>query len=102
MKEAFIRQRITELMLKKGISQSKMSLDLGHSENYIHNITSGKSMPSVSNLIAICDYLGITPSQFFDNGYKNPALIQNILTELKGLDDNDLVFILLALDRIKK
>ena len=30
----FIRTRITELRMKKGISESKMSGDLGHNKNY--------------------------------------------------------------------
>lgn len=37
----FIRRRITELRLKRGISEYQLSYDLGHSKNYIHNIVTG-------------------------------------------------------------
>ena len=40
MYEEFIRNRITELRMKKGVSEYKMSYDLGHNKNYIRTITS--------------------------------------------------------------
>ena len=42
----FIRERITQLRLQKGVSEYKMSYDLGHSRGYINNISSGKTLPS--------------------------------------------------------
>ena len=33
----FIRHRVTELRLKKGVSEYQMSLDLGHSRSYVQN-----------------------------------------------------------------
>lgn len=41
----FIRERITQLRLQKGVSEYKMSYDLGHSRGYINNISSGKTLP---------------------------------------------------------
>ena len=38
MEMDFIRNRITELRVKKGVSEYQLSYDLGHSKNYIHNI----------------------------------------------------------------
>ena len=43
MEMDFIRNRITELRVKKGVSEYQLSYDLGHSKNYIHNIVTGKS-----------------------------------------------------------
>ena len=37
MDNEFIRKRITELRIKKGVSEYKMSLDLGHSEIVDHD-----------------------------------------------------------------
>ena len=34
----FIRERITQLRLQKGVSEYKMSYDLGHSRGYISTI----------------------------------------------------------------
>ncbi len=62
---SFIRQRITQLRIMQNISEYRMSIDLGHSKGYIQNISSGRSMPSAIELLAICDYLGVTPEEFF-------------------------------------
>lgn len=43
----FLRNRITQLRLQKGVSEYQMSLELGHSRGYVQNISSGKSLPSV-------------------------------------------------------
>ena len=66
MNEKFIRERITELRIQKNISEYKMSLDLGHSKSYIQSISSGKALPSMSEFLYICEYLDITPKEFFD------------------------------------
>lgn len=45
MTDEFVRNRITQLRLQKGVSEYQMSYDLGHSRGYIYNISSGKSLP---------------------------------------------------------
>ena len=57
MDENFIRERITQLRLKKGISEYQMSYDLGHSRGYVYNISSGKSLPPMAEFLRICDCL---------------------------------------------
>ena len=64
MDTTFIRDRITELRLQKGISEYKMSMDLGHSKSYVQSISSGKSLPSLSEFLYICDYFDISPKAF--------------------------------------
>ncbi len=100
MYEEFVRDRITQLRLKKGVSEYKMSYDLGHSRGYIYNISSGKSLPPLTELFAICDYFGITPSEFFDDNIARPELLQKALDGLKKLDENDLKLILDFIDRL--
>ena len=34
----YIRKKITQLRMAKGLSEYQLSYDLGHSKNYIHNI----------------------------------------------------------------
>ena len=63
--EHFLRMRITELRLKKDISEHKMSLELGKSGSYIRSISSGIALPSVRELFNIMDYFDITPTEFF-------------------------------------
>lgn len=36
----FIRNRITQLRLQKGVSEYQMGYDLGHSRSYVYNISS--------------------------------------------------------------
>ena len=61
----FVRDRITQLRVRKDVSEYKMSYDLGHSRGYINNISSGKTLPSMTEFFAICDYFDITPEEFF-------------------------------------
>lgn len=62
----FIRERITQLRLQRQVSEYQMSYDLGQSKGYIQSITSGRALPSMAMLLEICDYFGVTPSEFFD------------------------------------
>lgn len=38
---------------------------LGQNVNYINLIENGKRLPSLQGFFAICDYLGVTPAEFF-------------------------------------
>lgn len=100
--EDFIRNRITELRLKKGVSEYQMGYDLGHSRSYMYNISSGKSLPPLPEFLEICRYLGITPSQFFDTSIENPALLQTAIEELEKLNDDDLMLIITHIRRLTK
>lgn len=102
MDTQFIRDRITQLRLKKGVSEYQMSYDLGHSRSYIYNISSGKSLPPMTEFLAICDYFQITPGQFFDDSSENPSLLQSAIEELRKLNDDDLMLILGNIRRLTK
>lgn len=102
MDGTFIRNRITELRLKKGVSEYQMSYDLGHSRSYIYNISSGKSLPPMAEFFEICNYFGITPSQFFDDSIENPALLQSAIDELRKLNDDDMMLIIGHIRRLTK
>ena len=102
MDEIFIRNRITELRLKKGVSEYKMSTDMGHSKSYIQSISTGRSMPALSELIYMCEYFGITPREFFDDELKNPALLQQAIDGLKTLSDDDINLILNNIKRLQE
>ena len=102
MDTKFIRDRITQLRIQKGVSEYKMSYDLGHSRSYIYNISSGKSLPPMAEFLEICNYLGITPSQFFNDTTDNPALLQSAIEELLKLDDDDLMLVISNTRRLNK
>ncbi len=98
----FIRDRITQLRLKKGVSEYKMSYDLGHSRGYINNISSGKSLPSMSEFFAICEYFNITPIEFFNNDTEDPLLMRAIITDIQQLNEEDLDLIHKTTQRLLK
>lgn len=98
----FIRNRITQLRLQKGVSEYQMGYDLGHSRSYVYNISSGKSLPPLTEFLEICNYFGITPSQFFDTSIDNPALLQTAIKELKKLSDDDLMLIIGNIRRLAR
>ena len=64
MDEEFIRNRITELRLKKGVSEYQMSMDLGQNKNYVQAISSGRALPSMKQFLNICEYMEITHFNF--------------------------------------
>ena len=99
---SFIRTRISELRVKKGVSEYKMSLDLGHSKGYIQGISSGKAFPSVPELFYICEYLGVTLQEFFSTEIHDPQLVNELYTLAKGLDAEDLQVLIDTAKRLSK
>ena len=96
----FVRERITQLRLQKDVSEYKMSYDLGHSRGYINNISSGKTLPSMTEFFAICDYFGISPVEFFDTTTANPKLSRSVLEAMGQLDEDDLELTLTNVKRL--
>ena len=87
MDEKDFALRLAQLREKKNISAREMSLAIGQNPGYINNIESGKSLPSLPGVFYICDYLGISVSEFFDLDTKNPIKLDAIISDLKKLDD---------------
>lgn len=101
MNEQFIRNRITELRLKKDISEYQMSLDLGKNKSYIQGISSGRSMPSMKQFFEICDYLEITPLEFFNTDKNEQPLLREAAALMKDLNKEDLEALFPILLRLK-
>ena len=81
MDEEFIRNRITELRLKKGVSEYQMSMELGQNRSYIQAISSGRSMPSMKQFLNICEYFEITPLNFLMHRRITLSLSRRLWTE---------------------
>lgn len=88
-KEDFAK-RLSDLRIQKDVSAREMSLDLGQSDSYINSIENGKAYPSMGNFFYICEYLKITPAQFFDTENQNPEYLDQLIQELKHLDAKQL------------
>lgn len=100
MDENYIRDRISKIRTKKNISEYKMSLDLGHSKSYIQSISSGKSLPSLSEFLYICDYLGVTPKEFFDDTVTEPTLVNELYNLTKEMSKEDLLVLINTAKRL--
>jgi len=98
----FIAERITALRLKKGVSSRDMSLSIGLSETHMNKIENKKSYPSMEVFFLVCEYFGITPKEFFDTEVENPALLGELIAELKSLDDDVLSYMLGIVRRLDK
>lgn len=82
--------RVAKLRTKKGVSSREMSLSIGQNTGYISNIECGKALPSMSVFFFMCEYLQISPSDFFDVENENPEKLRQLIMDLKKLDDEQL------------
>ncbi len=77
--------RLAKLREEKGVSAREMSLSLGQNPGYINNIENGKAMPSLSGIFCICEYLKISPKDFFDTENTCPTKITELCDTAKRL-----------------
>ena len=90
MTEKDFSLRLAKLREEKGVSARDMSLSMGQNPGYINNIERGKSMPSLSGIFYICEYLGITPKDFFDTDTASPSKANELYAIAKGLSNEQL------------
>lgn len=89
----FISNRIAQLRTEKNVSARDMSLSLGQSQSYINNIENNKALPSMQMFLYICEYLGVSPKDFFDEDIKNPYLMNDAINVLKSLSPKQLAIL---------
>ena len=102
MYEDFLPERLAQLRVKKGVSARDMSLTLGQSESYINMIENKKNLPSMAFFFHICEYLNITPGEFFERGNENPEKLNGIMEKMKKLNNTALTKIDGIIDEIIK
>lgn len=78
-------QRLSELRMQKGVSARDMSLSLGQSESYINKIENKRTLPSMNGFFYICEYLDITPQEFFNVESIAPQKSKTLLHEIEQL-----------------
>lgn len=99
-KESFTK-RLVELRQKKGVSARDMSLSLGQSTGYINNIEKGINYPSMAMFFQICNYLGITPKDFFDTDVAEPAKSRELLSAASRLHGEQMEHLIAIANCIK-
>ncbi len=83
-------RRLSVLRLNKDVSARDMSLSIGQSPSYINNIETGVNFPSMTVFFYICEYLGITPQEFFEVDSHNPVKENELLKAAQGLSNEQL------------
>jgi transcriptional regulator with XRE-family HTH domain len=58
-------ERVRELRLAKGLSQEKLAFKSGVHRTYLGGIERGERNPSLKNIAAIAEALGVTLSELF-------------------------------------
>lgn len=101
MEEQFIRDRLSRLREEKQISERKMSLDLGHSTSYIRSITSGRALPSMGEFLYICEYLGVTPMEFFNEDKATTLTQQKAIDYIYTMPNKDVELLIGFIERLK-
>lgn len=86
MYEEFTQNRIAQLRMQRNVSARDMSLSLGQNNSYINQIENKKALPSLPGLFYICEYFGITPQQFFDEGDLYPVQLAELVNDLRKVD----------------
>ena len=99
MTEKDFSLRLARLRNEKGVSARDMSLSMGQNPGYIE---SGKSMPSLAGIFYICEYLGITPRDFFDEESGNPSKAKELFEIAKTLSNEQLDSLISLAKGLKK
>ena len=82
--------RLSKLRGHKGVSARDMSLSIGQNAGYINSIENGRALPSMKTFFLICDYLGLTPCEFFYFKSPFPDRLRKLLEYANGLDEEQL------------
>ena len=102
IEKAEFANRLTELRMNKGTSARDMSLSIGQSPGYINNIENGVNYPSMTVFFYICDYLGVTPREFFDFDTANLPKANELLNVTKGLSTDQLELLIALAKGLQK
>ena len=94
MYETEFARRLEQLRKRKGVSARDMSLSLGQNAGYINSIENNKSLPRMENFFNICEYLRVTPAQFFDGDNGDPEQTTLVFEQFKRLNEDQAVHIL--------
>ena len=100
--EKFIRERITKPCIDADISEYQLSAALGYAHSKINGITRGKTLPSMSAFIALCEFFDITPAIFFDDGINAPQEIADLTLTAKQLRSEQVKLLIAVAKEMRK
>ena len=88
MYEEQFSKRLAELRIKKGVSARDMNLSIGQNPGYTRAIECGTTFPTMASFFYICEYLNVTPQDFF-NFNEEPSNGLNFLVDQLRQFDNE-------------
>lgn len=77
--------RLTQLLDQNGTKAREMSLAIGQDPSYINSIQNQRMLPSMTVFSYICDFLSVSPSEFFNYENAHPAESERLLHNFKKL-----------------
>ena len=83
-------ERLAMIRTKSGKSARELSAGINKAYSYINNIELGKSYPTMSVFFEICDYLRITPKDFFNYDLPEPVLLHQLMATAQSLNGDQL------------
>ena len=95
-------KRLASIRTARNLSAREMSLSLGQGAGYINNIENGNNLPSMSMFFEICEYLDISPREFFDYPALHADRAQRLLTAFEKLDSEEQELVITVAEKVKK
>lgn len=92
--------RLSQLRMQKGVSAREMSLSLGQNPGYINNIETGKNLPSLPGFFYICEYLHVTPAEFFEDNVDYPPEMRTFIEQSSRLDRQTFLHLAAIVNRL--
>ena len=95
-------KRLASIRSIKGLSAREMSLSLGQGAGYINNIENGKNLPSMAMFFEICEYLEMSPNEFFDYTIPNEGNARQMLAAFVKLDSEAQELIITLTEKLRR
>ena len=83
------RNRLRDLRKIKGVDANAMSEAMGNHDTYISQIETGAKQPSMNAFYYICQYLEVSPKDFFDFDNDYPLKFLELLEDFKALEEEE-------------
>ena len=90
MYEEFFSRRLAQLRAQKGVSAREMSLAIGQNSSYINRIENQRAFPSMQGFFYICEYLGTTPMEFFNEEHETSLIEQEAIGYIHTMSEQDI------------
>jgi len=95
-------KRLNDLLTQENKSARELSLLLGQHPGYINAICTEKAYPSMEVFFNICEELKISPVEFFDESYKYPNKVNELLPYLKEINHDEFENIAMIIKALSK